>query len=75
MKIHELCGSSPRIEDMTDDWVEEHMKDVTVAASQLHNEVSGFESPRFAQANLSRKEIQGTKGLGNPTVLPGHWKC
>ena len=36
--IHELCFS-PRIEDMTDDWVEEHMKDVTVAASQLHNEV------------------------------------
>ena len=35
--IHELCFS-PRIEDMTDDWVEEHMKDVTVAASHLHNE-------------------------------------
>ena len=71
--IHKLCFS-PRIEDMTDDWVEEHMKDVTVAASQLHNEVSEFESPRFAQANLW-KEMQGTKELRNPTVLPGHWKC
>lgn len=42
---------------MTDDWVEEHMKDVTVAASQLHNEVSDVETKiRSSQSQLAPRD-------------------